>query len=258
MLKDLFTLEGRTALVTGGSRGIGRMIAEGFIMQGAKVYISARKADACDATAAALSKGGGTCISLPQDISTVEGCKALAAKLSEREGGELDILVNNAGAAWGADFEEFPESGWDKVMNLNLKSPFFLTQALHGALKAAASQDRPAKIINIASIDGMRLNPLETYSYHASKSGLIYLTRRLAKRLIRDFIVVSAIAPGPFASEMNRAARDHADEVSKHVPLGRIGTDEDMAAAAIYLASRAGDYVIGATIPVDGGIALAV
>ena len=257
MLKDLFTLEGRTALVTGGSRGIGRMIAEGFVMQGAKVYVSSRKAEACDATAASLSKGGGACISLPQDISTVEGCKALAARLAEREP-RLDILVNNAGAAWGADFEEFPESGWDKVMNLNLKSPFFLTQALHKTLKAGASRERPAKVINIASIDGMRLNPLETYSYHASKSGLIYLTRRLAKRLIRDFIVVSCIAPGPFASEMNRAARDHADEVARHVPLGRIGTDEDMAAAAIYLASRAGDYVVGATIPVDGGIALAV
>jgi 2-deoxy-D-gluconate 3-dehydrogenase len=257
MLKDLFTLEGRTALVTGGSRGIGRMIAEGFIMQGAKVYISSRKAEACEKTAAELSKGGGTCIPLAQDISTVEGCKALAAGLREREP-KLDILVNNAGAAWGAEFEEFPESGWDKVMNLNLKSPFFLTQALHGALKAAGSQERPAKIINIASIDGIRLNPLETYSYHASKSGLIYLTRRMAKRLIRDWIVVSCIAPGPFASEMNRAARDHADEVARHVPLGRIGTDEDMAAAAIYLASRAGDYVVGATIPVDGGVALAV
>jgi 2-deoxy-D-gluconate 3-dehydrogenase len=257
MLKDLFTLEGRTALVTGGSRGIGRMIAEGFVMQGAKVYISSRKAEASDATAAALSKDRGACISLPQDISTVDGCKALAAEIAKREPG-LDILVNNAGAAWGADFEEFPESGWDKVMNLNLKSPFFLTQALHKTLKAAASRERPAKIINIASIDGMRLNPLETYSYHASKSGLIYLTRRLAKRLIKDFIVVSCIAPGPFASEMNRAARDHAEEVARHVPLGRIGTDEDMAAAAIYLASRAGDYVVGATIPVDGGIALAL
>ena len=256
MLEDLFTLKGRVALVTGGSRGIGRMIAEGFIMQGAKVYISARKADACDKTAAELSKGGGVCISLPQDISTVEGCKALAARVTALEP-RLDILVNNAGAAWGADFDEFPESGWDKVMNLNLKSPFFLTQALHGALKAAASRDQPAKVINIASIDGMRLNPQETYSYHASKSGLIYLTRRLAMRLIKDWIVVSAIAPGPFASEMNRAARDHADEVATHVPLGRIGTDEDMAAAAIYLASRAGDYVVGATIPVDGGVALA-
>ncbi|MHB8530174.1 MAG: SDR family oxidoreductase [Caulobacteraceae bacterium] len=256
MLKDLFTLKGRVALVTGGSRGIGRMIAEGFIMQGAKVYISSRKSAQCDAAAAALSRGGGACVSLPQDLSTVEGCKALAARLAAAEP-KLDILVNNAGAAWGAPFEEFPESGWDKVMNLNLKSPFFLTQALHRALKAAASQERPAKVINIASIDGIRLNPQDTFSYHASKSGLIYLTRRMAKRLIKDWIVVSCIAPGPFASEMNRDARDHADEVAKRVPLKRIGTDEDMAAAAIYLASRAGDYVVGATIPVDGGVALA-
>jgi 2-deoxy-D-gluconate 3-dehydrogenase len=186
----------------------------------------------------------------------VEGVQTLAARLQAAEP-KLDILVNNAGAAWSAPFDEFPESGWDKVMNLNVKSPFFLTQALHGLLKAAASDDRPAKVVNIASIDGMSLNPLETYSYHASKSALIYLTRRMAATLVNDRIVVSCIAPGPFASQMNRAARDHGDEIAKHVPLGRIGRDEDMAAAAIYLASRAGDYVVGATIPVDGGVALA-
>jgi NAD(P)-dependent dehydrogenase (short-subunit alcohol dehydrogenase family) len=256
MIKDLFSLEGRVALVTGGSRGIGRMIAEGFLMQGAKVYISSRKADKCDAMAEELSKGGGVCISLPQDVSTVEGCRALAARLAEREP-KLDILVNNAGAAWGATFEDFPESGWDKVLNLNLKSPFFLTQALHGTLKAAASAERPAKVVNIASIDGIRLNPQETYSYHASKSALIYLTRRLAARLISDHIVVSAIAPGAFASDMNRDARDHGEAVARRIPRRRIGTDEDMAAAAIYLASRAGDYVVGETIAVDGGVALA-
>jgi 2-deoxy-D-gluconate 3-dehydrogenase len=255
MRKDLFSLEGRVALVTGGSRGIGKMIAEGFINQGAKVYISSRKPAQCDATAEELSRDGGTCISLPQDISTVDGCKALAERITALEP-KLDILVNNAGAAWGADFDEFPESGWDKVMNLNLKSPFFLTQALHGPLAAAGSADKPAKVIMIASIDGMKLNPQETYSYHASKSGLIYLTRRMAARLVKDWIVVSCIAPGPFASEMNRDARDHGDDVAKRVPLRRIGTDEDMAAAAIYLASRGGDYVVGATIPVDGGIAL--
>jgi NAD(P)-dependent dehydrogenase (short-subunit alcohol dehydrogenase family) len=255
MIKDLFTLEGRVALVTGGSRGIGRMIAEGFLMQGAKVYISSRKTAQCDQAAQALSEHG-TCVSLPQDLSTVEGCKALTERLTALEP-KLDILVNNAGAAWGVEFDEFPESGWDKVLNLNLKSPFFLTQALHGALKAAASPDKPAKVINIASIDGIRLNPQETYSYHASKAGLIYLTRRLAARLIRDHIVVSAIAPGAFASDMNRDARDRGEAVARHIPMRRIGTDEDMAAAAIYLASRAGDYVVGATIPVDGGVALA-
>ena len=256
MLNDLFSLQGRVALVTGGSRGIGRMIAEGFIMQGAKVYISSRKADQCDATAAELARGGGECLSLPQDISTVAGCKALAERFAVLEP-KLDILVNNAGAAWGAAFEDFPESGWDKVLNLNLKSPFFLTQALHGALKASASHERPAKVINIASIDGIRLNPQDTFSYHASKSGLIYLTRRMAARLIGDSIVVSCIAPGAFASEMNRDARDHGEAVAKRIPSRRIGTAEDMAAAAIYLASRAGDYVVGATIPVDGGVALA-
>ena len=256
MAMDLFSLEGRTALVTGGSRGIGRMIAAGFVERGAKVYISSRKAADCDATAAELSKDGGRCLSLPQDISTVAGCKALAARLGELEP-SLDILVNNAGAAWGADFDEFPESGWDKVLDLNLKSPFFLTQALHGALAAAGSPEKPAKVIMIASSDGIRLNPQETYSYHASKSGLIYLTRRLAARLVSDWIVVSCIAPGPFASQMNRDARDHGDEVAKRVPMRRIGRDEDMAGAAIYLASRAGDYVVGETIAVDGGLALA-
>lgn len=255
-MSSLFDVSDKVVLVTGGSRGIGEMIARGFVDAGAKVYISSRKAAQCDAAAAALSKGGGECISLPQDLSTVEGCRALAARLVALEP-KLDILVNNAGAAWGASFEEFPESGWDKVMNLNLKSPFFLTQALHPALVSAASHEKPAKVINIASIDGIRLNPQDTFSYHASKSSLIYLTRRMAKRLIKDWIVVSCIAPGPFASEMNRDARDHADEVAKRVPLRRIGTDEDMAAAAIYLASRAGDYVVGATIPVDGGVALA-
>jgi len=253
MALDLFSLKGRTALVTGGSRGIGKMIAKGFIEAGAKVYISSRKGADCDATAAEL---GPACISLPRDISTVEGVHSLAEAYEAHED-KLDILVNNAGAAWGAPFDEFPESGWDKVMDLNLKSPFFLTQALHGALKKAASEEQPAKVINIASIDGMALNPLETYSYHASKSALIYLTRRMAATLVRDKIVVTAIAPGPFASQMNRAARDRSEEVARHVPLRRIGRDEDMAAAAIYLASRAGDYVVGATIPVDGGVALA-
>jgi len=247
----LFRLDGRVALVTGGSRGIGRMIAAGFLAQGARVYISSRKAAACEETAAEL---GENCIPIPQDVSTVEGCRALAAAIAEREG-KLDILVNNAGVAWGAAFEEFPESGWDKVMNLNLKSPFFLTQALFEPLKAAASRARPAKVINITSIDGIRLNPWDTYSYHASKSALIYLTKRMAARLIRDSINVTSIAPGAFASDMNRAARDHGDVVAHGIPAQRIGVDEDMAGAAIYLASRAGDYVVGETITVDGGVA---
>ncbi|CAA0079449.1 Rhamnolipids biosynthesis 3-oxoacyl-[acyl-carrier-protein] reductase [Zhongshania aliphaticivorans] len=246
----LFSLEGKTALVTGGSRGIGRMIAEGFIAQGAKVYISSRKADVCDAVAKEL---GPNCISLPQDVSTVDGCKALASSFAEAES-KLDILVNNAGAAWGMPFEEFTEAGWDKVMDLNIKSPFFLLQALHNSLKAAASASQPAKVINITSIDGQRLNPWDTYSYQASKSALIYLTKRLAARLVKDQINVTSIAPGAFPSEMNRAARDHAADVSNSIPCGRVGVAEDMAGSAIYLASRAGDYVIGDTITVDGGM----
>ncbi|HEY2661294.1 MAG TPA: SDR family NAD(P)-dependent oxidoreductase [Caulobacteraceae bacterium] len=254
MSLDLFSLKGRTALVTGGSRGIGKMIVKGYIEAGVdKVYISSRKAADCEATAAEL---GPKCIALPQDVSTVEGVKALTAAYLARED-KLDILVNNAGAAWGAPFEEFPESGWDKVMNLNLKSPFFLTQALAAPLRAAASFEQPAKVINVASIDGIRPNPQETYSYHASKAGLIHLTRRMAATLIRDNIVVTAIAPGAFASEMNRDARDHADEIAKHIPSRRIGTDEDMQGVAIYLASRAGDYAVGITIAVDGGVAFA-
>lgn len=253
-MKDLFTLQGRVALVTGGSRGIGRMIATGFLSQGAKVYISSRKADTCDATAKELSALG-TCISLPADVSTVEAARELAAEIGRREKA-LDILVNNAGAAWGEDFDTFPEKGWDKVVDLNMKAPFFLTQALHGLLKAGATT-RPAKVINIASIDGISVNPWETYSYAASKAGLIHLTRRMSLRLAKDNIVVSGIAPGPFASEMNKQARDHGDEVAHRVPAGRIGTDEDMAGAAIYLASRAGDYVVGETIVVDGGVTLA-
>jgi NAD(P)-dependent dehydrogenase (short-subunit alcohol dehydrogenase family) len=252
-MKDLFSLEGRVALITGGSRGIGRMIAQGFLEQGARVYISSRKADVCERTAQELSQGGGQCVALPVDVSTSEGIAALASQYGRHES-RLDILVNNAGAAWLAEFDSFPEKGWDKVVDLNLKAPFFLTQALSGALRAAARPDRPAKVINIASIDGVSVNPQETYSYAASKSGLIHLTRRMALRLIQDNIVVSAIAPGAFASDMNTTARDHADEVAKRIPARRIGTDEDMAGAAIYLASRAGDYVVGATLVVDGGV----
>ena len=249
-ISTLFRLDGRIALVTGGSRGIGKMIAAGFVAQGATVYISSRKADACEAAAAEL---GPNCIALPQDVSTVAGCQALAAQLAEREE-RLDILVNNAGAAWGVPFEDFPEAGWDKVMDLNVKSPFFLTQALHGLLKAAGSRNRPAKVINITSIDGLRLNPWETYSYHASKAALIFLTKRIAARLVRDGIHVTSIAPGAFPSDMNKAARDHGDAIARGIPAGRIGVDEDMAGTAIYLASRAGDYVVGETIAVDGGL----
>ena len=253
-MNDLFSLKGRTALITGGSRGIGRMIAKGFLQQGAKVYISSRKASVCDATAAELSALG-ECFSLPADVSTVVGAKALAAAYGERES-SLDILVNNAGAAWGEPFDKFPESGWDKVVDLNLKAPFFLTQALHDLLKRGA-KNHAAKVINIASIDGIGVNPWETYSYASSKSGLIHLTKRMSLRLVQDNIVVSAIAPGAFASDMNKVARDQGDAVAARIPAKRIGVDDDMAGAAIYLASRAGDYLVGATLVVDGGASFA-
>jgi NAD(P)-dependent dehydrogenase (short-subunit alcohol dehydrogenase family) len=251
-MNDLFSLAGRVALVTGGSRGIGEMIAEGFLRAGAKVYITARKVGPCEAAAQRLSAFG-TCIAIPGDVSGAVGARAMAEHFLKHESA-LDILVNNAGAAWGESFDTFPESGWDKVMDLNVKTPFFLTQALHAALRVNATQEKPSKVINIASVDGISVNMQETYSYAASKAGLIHLTKRMALRLIEDNIVVNAIAPGAFASDMNKLARDHADEVSKAVPARRVGAKEDMAGSAVYLASRAGDYVVGGTLVVDGGI----
>jgi NAD(P)-dependent dehydrogenase (short-subunit alcohol dehydrogenase family) len=250
-LNNLFSLEGRTALVTGGSRGIGAMIVEGYLAAGAKrIYISARKVDQVEA---AVARFGDKVVGIPMDISTVEGCRALTAEISAREE-KLDILVNNAGAAWGEAYESFPESGWDRVMDLNVKSLFFLTQALTPKLKAAGSFERPAKVINIASIDGMKINPWQTYSYQASKAAVIHLTRRLAAELARQNILVSGIAPGAFQSDMNKAARDFGDTVGKNIPFPRIGSPEDMAGLAIFLAARSGDYIVGETIACDGGI----
>lgn len=247
----LFSLEGRVALVTGGSRGIGRMIAEGFLAAGAaRVYITARKAAVVEETAREL---GPRCVALPGDISTVAGIEALAADLASRET-RLDILVNNAGAAWGAEFDEFPEAGWDKVMALNVKTPFFLTQKLHDLLKAGTASGHLAKVINIASVDGLRVNPWETYSYQASKAAIIHLTKRMAARLIKDGIVVNAICPGAFPSEMNKAAALNPEASAKGIPARRVGDLLDMAGGAIYLASRAGDYVVGTPLPIDGGI----
>ena len=246
----LFSLEGRIAVVTGGSRGIGRMIADGYLSAGCeRVYITARKAEELHATAAEL---GERCVALPGDLGEMSGIVALAEEITKRES-RLDILVNNAGVAWGAPFEDFPEAGWDKVMDVNVKSPFFLTQKLYPLLKASASLDRPAKVINIASVDGMKLNPWETYSYQASKAALIHLTRRMAARLAKDNIAVTAIAPGMFPSKMNRAAAVAGAAMARGIPIARVGADEDMAGAAIYLASHAGDYIAGETIAVDGG-----
>jgi len=253
VLNHLFSLAGRTALVTGGSRGIGEMIAEGLLGAGAKVYISGRKAAQCEETAARLSHLG-PCSPLPGDASGAAGARRLAEQYLHHEG-SLDILVNNAGAAWGAEFAAFPELGWDKVMNINIKTPFFLTQALYVALKSAGTAERPSKVINIVSIDGLSVNMQDTYSYAASKAGLIHLTKRMALSLAKDNIVVSAIAPGAFPSEMNKVARDDGDRLAAEIPAGRVGGNTDMAGAAVFLASRAGDYVVGSTLVVDGGAA---
>lgn len=250
MSTDLFDVSGRVALVTGGGRGIGRMIAKGLLEAGAKVYISSRKAEACDAAADEM---GENCFSLPADVSSEDGAQRLADAFAEHES-QLDILVNNAGAAWGADFEVVDEKSWDKVMNVNLKAPFFVTQKFHQHLKVAASHGRYAKVINIGSVDGLTLSATETYAYHASKSGVSHLTRRMAARLIEDNIIVNAIAPGAFASDMNKLAKNNPDVSAKAIPFGRIGTGDDISAAIIFLAARSGDYVIGHTLPVDGGI----
>lgn len=252
-MRDLFDITGKVALVTGGSRGIGEMIAEGYVANGARTYISARKADACDATAARLSEQG-ECISIPADLSTTEGARYLADAIREREP-QLDILVNNAGATWGAPLETFPESGWDKVMDINVKGPFFLTQALLPLLEIAATAEDPARIINVGSIDGINVNMLGTYSYGPSKAAIHHLTRTLAAHLADRNITANAIAPGPFPSKMTAGiAQTMGEEIRRHVPLGRWGEPADMAGVAIYLASRASAYVSGAVIPVDGGI----
>jgi NAD(P)-dependent dehydrogenase (short-subunit alcohol dehydrogenase family) len=252
-MQDLFTLEGKTALVTGGSRGIGLMIARGYVRAGARVYISSRKADVCEEVAAELSKEG-ECIALPADLSGMEGIESLSGALTEREDA-LHVLVNNAGAAWGAPLEEYPESGWDKVMDLNVKGPFFLTVRLLPLLRVAATADDPARVINIGSIDGIRVPMLQNYAYSASKAGLHMLTRHMAHHLVDDHITINAIAPGPFPSRMTKFMFDMGEDVvASQVPLGRPGKEEDAAAAAIFLAAKSGSYLTGAVIPLDGGI----
>lgn len=255
---DLFDLTGKVALVTGGTRGIGLMIAGGLLDAGCtRVYVSSRKASAGDEAVAALSSRG-EAISLPADLSSEEECVRLAGEIAAREP-RLDVLVNNAGATWGAPLEEFPASAWDKVVDLNLKSPFFLTRALLPQLRAAASLDDPARVINIGSIDGLRVPLLPTYSYSSSKAALHMLTKVLAKELGPEGITVNAIAPGPFESKMMAATlRDFGDGIAATAPMRRIGRPDDMAGAAVFLASRAGSYVTGAVLPVDGGIATTV
>jgi NAD(P)-dependent dehydrogenase (short-subunit alcohol dehydrogenase family) len=250
---DLFSIKDKVALVTGGSRGIGLMIARGYVEAGAKVYISSRKREACDQVAAELSEVG-TCISIPADCGTQAGCEALAGAVAERESA-LHILVNNAGNNWGAPLSEYPDSAWDKVLALNVKGVFHLTRACLPMLRAAATPADPARIINIGSIDGLRVPLLETYAYSSSKAAVLHLTRVLAVRLAPEHITVNAVAPGPFESKMMHETLERfRDSIVGSCPLGRIGEPEDMAGVAIYLASRAGAYVTGAVIPVDGGI----
>ncbi len=253
-MRNLFSVEGKNVLITGGSRGIGEMIARGYVENGANVFISSRKANVCDGIAEELSKHG-KCTSLPFDLSEMAGVEGLAAALAAKVD-KLDVLVNNAGASWGAPIDEFPESGWDKVMDLNVKSVFFLTQKLLPQLRAAATAAAPARVINIASINGLAPSTLETYSYSASKAGVIMLTRQMAKRLAGDHILVNAIAPGPFPSQMMAATLATAgDAIRASNPLKRIGQPEDIAGVAIFLGSRASAYTTGAVVPCDGGIA---
>ena len=254
-VRELFSIAGKTALVTGGSRGIGLMIARGYVEAGARVYISSRKQEACDETARQLSESG-ECISLPADLSTPAGCQQLAAEIKAREP-LLHILVNNAGAAWGAPLEEYPEAGWDKVMDTNLKGLFFLTQHLIPLLEKAAQPGDPARVINIGSIDGIKAPRAENYAYAPSKAAVHHLTKVLAVKLGERNITVNAVAPGPFESKMMEwTLEQFRAEIEASCPLKRIGNPSDMAGVAIYLASRAGAYVNGAVIPVDGGICI--
>ena len=251
---DLFDLTGKVAVVTGGTRGIGLMMARGLLQAGARVYVSSRKAEAGDAAVAELSPFG-TVVSIPADLSTEAECLRLAAEVGQRED-ELHILVNNAGATWGEPLQTFPESAWDKLLNLNLKAPFFLTRAFLPLLEEAATDDDPARIVNVGSIDGLHVPPMPTYSYSSSKAALHHLTRVLAKELGPRRITVNAVAPGPFESKMMAATLDaFGEEIAARAPLGRIGRPDDMAGVVVYLTSRAGAYVTGAVLPVDGGIA---
>ncbi len=251
-IAELFDVSGKVAIVTGGSRGIGRMIAEGFVENGVKTYITARKAEACQETAAELGQKG-ECIAFPADLSTAEGRSAFIEKVKEQES-KLDILVNNAGAAWGAPFEEYPDEGYDKVMDINVKAIFTLTRDLLPLLTKDASPDEPSRVINIGSIDGLRVSTTDNFAYGASKAAVHFLTKNLAVRLAPKGLTVNAIAPGPFESKMmDFMLTQYRDKIEAENPMGRIGNPQDMAGLALYLASPATRYMTGQVIALDGG-----
>lgn len=252
-VSGLFSVAGKVAVVTGGSRGIGEMIAHGYAAGGARVYITARDAEACAETAERISAVG-ECHALPTDLSTPEGCERFAAEVADREEA-VHVLVNNAGTNWAAPFGEYPVSGFDKVMNLNVRAAFLLTQALGPQLEAAAAPDDPARVINIGSIDGIHVPAFDTFAYSASKAAIHQLTRHLGRALADRHVTVNAVAPGFFPSRMTATLMEHEEELAKAMPLGRIGQPQDMAGVAIYLAAPAGAWVTGAVIVVDGGFA---
>lgn len=253
-IEQLFSVRGKVAVVTGGSRGIGEMIARGYVENGVKVYITARKAETCDVLAQELSKHG-ECISIPADLSKMEEIERFGKEIEKREK-KIDILVNNAGASWGETFDKFPESGWDKVIDLNVKSVFFLSQRLAKLLEASGTEDDFARIINIGSIDGLHVSEVETYSYASSKAAVIHLTKMMAKFLAARKIAVNAIAPGFFPSQMTKAMP--MEEIARTTPMRRVGRPDDIAGVALYLASKASSFLCGAVIPVDGGRATTV
>ncbi len=260
-MKNLFSIQGKVAFVSGGSRGIGEMIAAGFLANGATVYISSRKADSCNATAERLQgEYGGRCMSIPGDLSSLDGIQSMVERYSEQQD-HLDILVNNAGVSWGAPLEEFPEVGWDKVMDTNVKGVFFLTQKMLPLLEKNATAEDPSRVINIGSVDGLQAPAFETFSYGPSKAALHHLTRNLAAHLTQRHIICNAIAPGPFPTWMLSAGVGGGGDtdidwsgLGKHNPRGRVGTPEDIAGLAIFLSSRAGAYTVGETITCDGGL----
>lgn len=251
----LFSVAGKTAVVTGGSRGIGAMIAAGLVKAGCRVFITARKKDACVAKAAELSAFG-DCVPIPADLAEPADAERFAAELAGRAD-RLHILVNNAGATWGAPLEQYPLAAFDRVWNINVKALFHVTVRCLPLLRAAASADDPARVINIGSVDGLAPSPMENYAYGASKAAVHMLTRQLATRLAAESVTVNALAPGPFESKMMAFALDDPATratIESGIPLGRIGEPDDVAGAVIYLASRAGRYITGAVIPVDGGM----